>query len=180
MLDTKLEAILAGLGHVSPASGEAFQPLGLEEISAIQTQVGGILPEEYRVFVSSYGKSSFNHLVGYELPNKRMIFISSFYGSEKESNDVFSINWAMRVYEGRMPSTVIPIAECGEQGEICLCLSGAEYGNVFFWDRNKECGPSEQFAGIRTEDLLQLQFQYLTHLADSFITFLSRLVVVEA
>jgi hypothetical protein len=180
MLNTKLEAALTALGHVSPASGDSFQPLRLEEMSAMESKVGGTLSEDYRLFGSRYGKSSFNNLVGYKLPNKRTIFSSSFYGGGKDTDDVYHINWAIRAYEGRMPSTVIPIAECGEQGEICLCVSGTEYGEVFFWDRKREYTASEEDSQrLSKEELLRIQFQHLTHLTDSFETFLSRLVVVD-
>lgn len=180
MLTTKLEQLLTVIGHLSPAHGGTFHPLTVEEIAEIEKRRDGHLPEEYQSFVLQYGSSAFNRMVRYPATSGRTIFPDVFYGGGEDPDSVFHINWALDMYEDRMPSTLIPIADCSEQGLICLGVKGAESGKTFFWDRNLEWGATQDSLQLEGKPIpSDLQFQNLTLLADTFFGFLSGLEVAD-
>lgn len=174
MLNQATESCISRLGGLFPSFGSSFVPLRLEQLAALEDRVG-VLPEDYRAFILIYGNSRFDHLVGKRFPPDRTVFVSSFYGGEGDVDAACTLAWAMKVYEGRMPTSAIPIAECAEQGEICLVVSGSERGKIYFWDRSNEWVASED----KTATLPEIQFQNMTKLADSFGDFMCGLEVID-
>jgi hypothetical protein len=180
MLITKVEAALAAVGHLTPARGGSFHPLTLGEIAAIENRLGRELPEDYRTFVLKYGSSTFARMVGFPLSGKRAVFIQVFYGGGEDHESEFHINWAVDMYASRMPPTLIPIADCGELGLICLGVRSVEYGKIFYWDRDREWGATQEQLQLEGKAIPpNLQYQNLTSLADTFLAFLSDLRIMD-
>jgi len=180
MLRLKAEGCLSRLGGLFPSCGNSFVPMKPEQLAAVEHRLGHWLPEDYKAFASIYGNSRFDHLVGQRVSPGRTVFVSSFYGGDGELDDACKISWAIRVYEGRMPATVIPIAECAEQGEICLGVSGLEAEKVYFWDRSQEWAALEEEC-LREGRVFppETRFQNMTKLADSFEGFLCGLEIID-
>ena len=67
-----------------------------------------------------------------------------FYGTSLE---VYSdIRMIYEAYQGRMPKELIPIADPDFGNQICMSLTKATYGKIYFWDHEiadlKEIAPS--------------------------------------
>src|SRR5438045_572106 len=98
-----MQALFARLGGIRPVVGDKLIPMTEAEIAAVESQVGGRLPEAYRKFLATYGASTFN---GASPDNPYIVFRSlnplpphisktgkglfdAFYGGEKDERDPY-------------------------------------------------------------------------------------------
>ena len=136
-----IEQCLANLGHLKPIIGNEFHSITTDEMTTFEDCLSCSLPAGFRHFALKYGCCTFVNLVGYKLNPESTIYVSAFYGGDSEPNDTFRLRSVFDLYEGRLPPNMMPIADCAEQGEICLGIRNSELGKVYFW--NREDSPIE-------------------------------------
>jgi hypothetical protein len=140
------EAMWRNVGGLKPIVGGHFQPLSIAEVEAIEAAIGSRLPEDYRVFLMTYGAAAFRRRVRFSpvlrLPSNVSYSgsdcIDAFYGKEPLGRDAYSLSHRMAFYKGRMPDSIIPIGDNGCGNQICLGVTGDLCGQVLYWDRNSE------------------------------------------
>jgi len=124
----------------------AVLPVDEEELLGVERRTGVTIPPEYREFILS-------HNGGSPVPADFLIYdrdgkvvdedtVQGFYGV-KTGVTYNDIERTYGMFLGRMPSTLLPIAEDPGGNQICICVSGEDIGKMFFWDHEKEVEEGE-------------------------------------
>lgn len=125
------------------SSKNSFKKYKEKEISKIEKKYGFRFPEEYRLFLLEYGNSYFN-IDGscYTTIEKQprtaedgFATIGGFYGLGKGHDNIIE---GIECYLGRMPQSLIPIADDGCDNQICIGVSGGFLNKIYFWDHENE------------------------------------------
>lgn len=158
---------------IGPSSSGRITPLSEEKISELESELEVTLPDDYRRFLSQYGACRFRSIVSSH--PKLYYRIASFYGgSDNEITD------AIFEFEGRMPESLLPIAEC-DDGAICLGIGEDNFGKIFYWDRENEWDWKQQDQKSSGNELSKEElFQNVTEISDSFEALFFILQIVEA
>jgi hypothetical protein len=187
-MSPKIEQRLTLLGGVLPRD-----PMPEDELIEIEDYLGDTLPLDYRGFVKTYGAADFNKLVefallekqpshpvsnvlGFAVPRYDRAPFSHFYGSRSGNH---SLARAIEALKGRMPETLIPIADDGGGNQICLGIKGQERGKVYYWDHNNEWDEEDFLEDYGTPMPPEVKFQNVYLAANSFEDFIDRLEVLE-
>lgn len=116
--------------------------IGLKDIHHLESVIGNRLPEEYQSFLLEHNgghpelecfKSKFDERF-------EDGFVHYFYGIGEDAPHAQILD-VFRIYEGRLPSGLLAIADDPMGNAICISLNQADYGTIFFWDHDKECTP---------------------------------------
>ena len=127
-------------------------PADLDEIAQVEEQIGANLPKEYRAFLEHYNG-------GYPEPD-RFRFHAKYMGNSFENHpfgerailDRFlgvyigefdNLKTYLKVYKGRIPSNMIPVAHDPGGNLVCLAIKGDDYGKVFYWRHDEEVEDGE-------------------------------------
>lgn len=120
-----------------------YGPATESDVRKFESLIEARLPEDYRAFL-------LEHNGGETDPN--IFFISEEQGSDildrllaliKEPEHS-SLYWSYDCYLGRMPSNIIPIGDDPGGNNVCISVSGADYGSIYFWDHDGEPEEDEQ------------------------------------
>ncbi|MDZ7386770.1 MAG: SMI1/KNR4 family protein [candidate division KSB1 bacterium] len=177
------------LGGIVPI-GNTFVPVSEEELHSIETALGVALPNDYREFVQKYGASAFGESVQFRLMQADPVHpvesllgtpitryeegpLSAFYGGKEAGT--YSLAKEIAVYEGRMPDTMIPIADDGGGNQICLGIKGKERGKVYYWDHHNEWDEQDYLEDYGEPMPPEAKFQNVYLIAESFEDFIRRL-----
>lgn len=166
------------LGGIEPVLGSDFSVLSEGQIIALENNIGSLLPLDYREFLKNYGGSRFGLLVLFRPLNALPETVSSFGNGCFDyffgGGDDYSLTWARKSYEDRIPESLLPI--CGDLGGgvICLGLSDDTKYKIYYWDPKNEWDPDDIEEG---EDIEVAKFKNVHHVADSFSAFLRQLEV---
>jgi hypothetical protein len=160
------------LGGVMPI-GKAFVPVAEEELNAIETALGVALPGDYREFVQKFGTSAFGALVQFQPIEGEVGPLSHFYGSKSAGSNSLMRN--VEKYQGRMPETMIPIADDGGGNQICLGIDGEDQGKVYYWDHHNEWDEEDYLEEHGKPMPPEVKFQNVHLIAESFEDFIQRL-----
>lgn len=176
------------LGGIVPVVGDRFVPLSGSEIDALEKVLHASLPMFYRRFLETYGATAFGKYVDFSPAQGLPENVSSsgkghfgfFYGAlSQQYDDSFSLEWNIAVYRERMPESIIPIGGDGSGDQICLGISGAQAGKIFYWDHNNEWD-EEDYLDDGEPVPPDLKFQNVHLVANSFDDFLLRLEISDA
>jgi hypothetical protein len=167
-----IENKLSLLGGVVPI-GKAFVPVADEELNAIETALGVALPGDYREFFQKYGAWAFGALVQFQPIEGEIGPLSGFYGSKIAGTNSLMRN--VEMYQGRMPETIIPIADDGGGNQICLGVKGKERGKVYYWDHHNEWDEEDYLEEHGKPMPPEVKFQNVHLIAESFEDFIRRL-----
>jgi hypothetical protein len=176
-MNVDLEKKLSLLGGVIPRD-----PIAEEELIVIETSLGSRFPEDYREFVECYGGASFGELVEFKLlkdepvhwvesllgvaiPRYETAPLSHFYGSRAGNQ---SLAKKIKIYKGRMPDTLIPVADDGGGHQICLGISGNERGKIYYWDHYNEWDEQDYLEDYGRPVPVETKFQNVYLVAESF------------
>ena len=159
------------LGGIVPI-GKAFVPVNETELNSIETALGVALPGDYREFVQKYGTSAFGELVQFQPIEGEKGPLSHFYGSRTGNQ---SLAKYIEVYRGRMPDTIIPIADDGGGNQICIGIKGKEQGKVYYWDHHNEWDEDDYLDEHDEPMPPEAKFQNVSLIAESFEDFIRRL-----
>ncbi len=183
-----IKDIVEKLGGIKPVNGEKFSPMSDVEISAVEKMIHGHFPDDYRIFLSSYGASLFkgeseeNPYIVFssieELPthvtSDGFALVDAFYGARDEGS--YSLTTRINFFRGRMPESVIPIADDGGAGQICLGIGNENMGKIFYWDQQGEALSEEEYLedfGEPRPERAMYENMYL--IANNFCEFLNAL-----
>ncbi len=139
---------------------ESHEPLGEDEVAALEQYLGSQLPSEYRTFLLAHngGRPEPNAFEVEDYPGVGSI-LDWFLGiKEGVHNDISD---HVEEYRGRIPIDLLPIAYDPGGNLVCLAVSGPRTGSVYFWDHEGE----EEAPSYRNVYLI----------ADRFDLFLDRL-----
>jgi len=177
--------IFLDLGGVKPVVGADFAPFNQDELREFEQLAGGELPSDYQQYLVKFGAAAFRQRVRFKpiqpLPphvsHSGTDFIDAFYGKEPPDRDAYSLLVRFQFYQGRMPSTVIPIGDNGCGNQICIGVAGEEAGKLFYWDRNDDFDVEEYLEDNEAPVPNELLFQNVHFIAASFRSFLQSLTV---
>ncbi|NHZ32461.1 SMI1/KNR4 family protein [Massilia rubra] len=176
---------IARLGGIKPACGDEFLPMPEFDITELEKMLNIRLPDDYRVFLATYGASLFKG----ESDEKPYVVFSSVeqlpahvtgdgfalldasYGANGEG--AYSLATRVGFFRGRMPESVIPIADDGGAGQICSGVSDGDEGRIFYWDMRHEALSEEEYLEDYGEPRpAQAMYENMYLVAGSFDQFL--------
>jgi hypothetical protein len=153
---------LEELGLVT-LEGDRFAPLSEMEVQKLESIFGGKFPEDYRLFLLSYGASDFEESAVFRHQDGG-VYLGTFFGQDLKK--------AMADFYGdRLPKLIIPINDDGASNLICISLRPEDFGAIYFqhhsigWEGED---PSDEDAARSTT---------LFRLADSFTSFICDLEI---
>ena len=117
--------------------------VSIEEIQSFEKKIGLIFPKDYKDFLVKYngGAPSPASFDFYDKSDASTI--RSFFSIEKDNHNTESINWTLKLYNGRLPKYFLPVAS--DLGDNLILLDcSLENKGVFFWDHEEEADEDEE------------------------------------
>jgi hypothetical protein len=170
------------LGGLSPLAGGPFVPLSEREIEVVESHIGAKLPDDYHSFLTTHGASTFNSLASIRsagplpdsLSDDGLLPFGSFYGINREENAFPDLRFCAEQFKPEIPDSLLPIADAGNDDQICLGLTGGLRGKVFYWDSQGLNDDSEEPSDqVDNEESLTQRNIYL--IAESFTDLMNRI-----
>jgi SMI1-KNR4 cell-wall len=165
-----LDELLAALDHKSP-------PAPMNVLERFEATIGQRLPDDYREFLVRCNGGYGCGYVQFHGPTPKGhaadACVNHVGGFRKES--YFSLESSYDNYqkhEVRIPKELVWIADDPFGNAICLGISSAHRGRVFFWDHENEPDPDEWDGRVETAGNIDL-------LANSFTEFMAGLKKVD-
>ena len=120
----------------------AENSVGPEAIELFECFLGRKFPKDYRDFLLQYNGGSvvpncFDFLNGQ--PGSLVHFFMKI-NSKDIYNDLLS---NIRTFNQRIPTSFISIAGDPFGNQVCIAISGPEYGKIYFWDHENEADDGE-------------------------------------
>ncbi|WP_240419725.1 SMI1/KNR4 family protein [Paenibacillus periandrae] len=113
-----------------------------ELIIKIEQKYNIKLPIDYSEFLMEFGTVNIDHEICFPLLNKYPSArsdgtegIVNFYGFQEGESNLFKI---IDRYIGRMPTTLIPIAESPGGDQLCIGVGEETWGKIYYWDHEQE------------------------------------------
>jgi hypothetical protein len=152
------ELISNRLGGVCPAGSDEFEPMDEAEIQSIERRIHADLPEAYRSLLLTFGAFTFHGRsennpqirfrsitpLPYYITPSEFADIDGFYGRTADTGPSGLLE-EIEYFEDRIPDTMIPIADDGGAGQICLGVKESDRGKMFYWDMRGEPLDEETF-----------------------------------
>lgn len=152
------------------------------EVNAIEQKYNITLPDEYKNYLMNCGEITFENDVNYSpakdypwTTNESSEKIINFYGLE---NNQFSLQKAIKTYIGRMPSSIIPIAECPGGNQICICTSGNDFGKVYLWNHEQELEALKMLYPNKNYPSIDRYWDNVYFTAESLLDFIDSFYIV--
>jgi len=128
-----------------------------------------VLPDEYRDFLFKYGEVDFKKDISYTPMEGLAEFIVNFYGMNQ--ND-FYLGDAIESYGGRMPSAIIPIAECADGNQICIGVEGDNHGKVYLWNHEQELEAFKMLNPEKKSPSIEEYWENISLISNTFYEFI--------
>lgn len=118
-----------------------------DRLKAFESEIGIPLPDDYREFLLQHngGKPDPCHFPIAEDTDS----LHHVYGLH-DGPTWFRLDDARQTYHGRIPASMIPIADDPYGNAICLGVTGNERGRIYFWDHENESDDEPYFDNITT------------------------------
>jgi len=116
---------------------DSDKSVGINAIELLQRMLDKKLPKDYLDFLLEYNG-------GYPEPDcflfatgKEGSSVQGFYkiNSQNDFDDLIKI---IKTYENRIPEDFIPFAYDPGGNQVCIAVSGKQYGKIYFWDHETE------------------------------------------
>jgi hypothetical protein len=135
MIDqTKINAL-----QIKPLD-EGYPEINEEYIRRLEAVLKGPIPETYRQFLSLQKRVTMPSVTAsVTCVDGEDTTVELFFGVDPDGT--YDLIGNYESYEGRVPPTLLPIAEDGFGNLICLGIAAADRGRVYFWDHEAELGP---------------------------------------
>jgi len=111
------------------------------EFAALERQLGGSLPGEYRYFIERYGGGM---LGGSDRTVEAPMLEPCPWGDTALPEEFYlvgegedSVQEQIGTYASRLPRGVMPIADDAGGNQVCLDVAGENPGSVWFWDHEQ-------------------------------------------
>jgi hypothetical protein len=119
-------------------------PAPQDQLHAFEGELGKKLPADYRRFLVACNGGYIGGRLWFQgrTPEgkKADVGVHHIGGFRRQSH--FSLLWARKCYEGRIPKPLLWIMDDPFGNAICLGVTGQHRGKVYFWDHENE--PDEQ------------------------------------
>ena len=121
---------------------DAEQSVGPEAIELFERFLDRKFPKDYREFLMEYngGRPIPNCFRSVDGEECSLVHFFQKINSKHTYDDLLS---NIRIHEDRMPSDFISIASDPFGNEICIVISGQDFGKIYFWDHEDEVGDGE-------------------------------------
>lgn len=118
---------------------EQGPPLDEKKIAAAEKKMGIKLPEDYRQFLlkNNGGRPDPANFPIRGLENNPFGGIH-FFGGIGDNIESVNIDWSYKIFRGRIPKNLLPIASDPMGNLICLSLGVEDQGTVYYWDHDDE------------------------------------------
>ncbi|MEO8378057.1 MAG: SMI1/KNR4 family protein [Acidobacteriota bacterium] len=128
--------------------GNVDREAAREEIGEIESERGRALPGDYRYFVENFPATGLGAYTYFNFNSAERGILSVLFGAAP--GDAYDFYENGHAYAESLPDEFVPIGADPGGNLICLSLGEGEYGNVLFWDRERDAfpGSSENRAGI--------------------------------
>jgi len=125
------------------------------EIAAFERRLGARLPYDYRTFLYEYN-GGIPDACYFSALHERLLVQSFSRLAPGRSDDIETI---ARSFEGRIPSSFLPIALDPQGSLFLLSLREGTRGRVYFWDQEREPEePTDELASFSNIYELSLSF----------------------
>jgi SMI1-KNR4 cell-wall len=108
---------------ITPLNTVDFAPLNMAEIERIETHLGVKLPDDFRLFLSTYGEADFEEFI-YFPTNGGPVYPGNFYGE--------NLLKTIQENEERLPSLVIAFNNDGGDNLFCISVRKHDFGHIYF------------------------------------------------
>ncbi|WP_411680969.1 SMI1/KNR4 family protein [Clostridium thailandense] len=143
MLENNFEKVEKKLSEIIDLS--IFNKVGMHsesEIIDIEKKYNINFPEEYRMFVAKYGNATIKDDIYYKpieksscTPDDGFDSLGVFYGFKEDNVNLCKM---IERYLGRMPQSLVPIAEAQGGNQICIGVEGDVFGKIYLWNHENE------------------------------------------
>jgi hypothetical protein len=158
-VNIKWKAKLDKIGTFTINDGEPR--IADEYISALENALSTTLPSGYRSFVEAIKAPLGIYSPSFDAEGGEGSVVSVFFAEDpKKSYDLLDTH---RRYMGRVPSSLLPIANDPGGNLVCIGIAAPDLGKVYFWDHERE-----STSGFPHRD-------NIFKIADSFGTFIDQL-----
>ena len=157
---------------IEPMGGEVYEPLSKTEITKVEEVANARLPEDYKWFLATFGRSSFSRMVNCT-PSGEPLYFGWFFG-------VSELVEAIENMKDTLPETIIPIGEDGGANLFCLGVAGGDIGKVYF--HNHGVGwhaDAERLLSEGRKVPADIRYQIVYQFASSFRKFIMNMVNEE-
>jgi hypothetical protein len=145
-----------------PKIEEDYGPLKESVLVLYEKKWGYKLPEPYRDFLLSHN-GGYPEPDAFNFKNKDTgSSVDRFLGIDIGEYD--NLIEYLENYKNRIPNDLFPIAHDPGGNLICICISGDNYGKIFFWDHDIEADEGEL-----------PDYSNITLISDSFEEFMNNL-----
>jgi cell wall assembly regulator SMI1 len=145
-------------------------PAPAEELAAFESELGAVLPDDYRSFLIATNGGYLGGRLWFFGPtpdgNAADAGIHHIGGFRKEWH--FSLTEHRDCYEGRIPHGLLCVADDPFGNAICIGLADQHRGRIYFWDHEAEPDSEGWDGQVQTAGNVTL-------LANSFSEFVSEL-----
>ena len=125
------------------STSEAGPPIDQGRLAAVESEIGIEFPESYKRFLLAHNGGRPNPAYFTVAENNEIVWmrIHFFFGIDDEI-DGCDLLWNIRTTRGRLPRSVVPIADDEGGNLFCLDLRPQGGGRIIFWDHELEfAGP---------------------------------------
>jgi cell wall assembly regulator SMI1 len=151
-------------------------PLSSEDIDTLEGELGIPLPMEYRQFLLQHNGghpslSAFNYLNTYFDTNELAGSVIKEFFKVSDRSDIRDIRRRQLIAEGRIPTSLLPIASDVFGNTICIGTEGVWLGKVYLYHHEYEFEPE---LGEPTAS-----FENVFPIADDFRSFIQSLRAID-
>jgi hypothetical protein len=109
-------------------------------ILLLEKKIGTKLPEDYRLFLlENDGGAPMSDGIPVPQHAEKVMTVQILFGFNRDIESS-CIEWNMYIFRERIPDNLMPIGS-SDSGDLYLInLSGDDYGKIYFWDHEDECG----------------------------------------
>jgi hypothetical protein len=131
------------------------------EITELESQLGSVLPEDYRDFLKTYNAIWIEprFITAHDYLNGCQLCVMECFCLDPDTPH--DLNWKIKLYEGSFPKGLLAFASDPGGSLFLISLRETDFGVVYFWSIHKWDGDDSGSNIIK--------------LADSFRDFLSKL-----
>lgn len=154
-----------------------------QEILNLENEFDISFPEDYKKFILKYGETTCENDIGYIAKKNNILslensyeMIVDFYGLESNN---FNLCKLINTFLGRMPYSIIPIADCPGGNQICIGVKGEVLGKVYLWDHEKELDAYRMLSPNQIFPDIDKYWTNVYQIADSFVEFINSFTFVN-
>ncbi|MCY1030497.1 SMI1/KNR4 family protein [Corallococcus sp. BB11-1] len=120
--------------------------LSEDDLDSFEQRYGLRLPRTLRAFLlaTNGGRPERDLFKLHGLQGNPLGRIHLFFGLN-DPVESCNLDWNLEVFRERIPPGLLPIATTEGADKICLSLTGAEAGSVFYWDAHAQEGETRLY-----------------------------------